>query len=98
MGEGLLLPVWQDREIPTTYLVDRHEAGQDYSELPETDEGRNADYLEWVNSYKQPPHADMRSVRHRTLGRLGARDISLENIHTLVADITGNVPYPLERV
>jgi hypothetical protein len=98
MAEKLDLPVWSEREYPTTYHIDRHEPGRDYSILPEADRGRNDDYVAWINSYKEPLHDSIRAVHPRTVERLARRDISLSAINELVSQVTERPPYPLERV
>jgi hypothetical protein len=92
------LPVWEEREQPTTYHIDQHEPSRDFSVLPETDGGQNDDYVAWINAYKEPLHDSIRSVHAKTATRFAQRGISLPGIVELVAEITERPAYPIERL
>jgi hypothetical protein len=90
-------PVWQDREIPTTYTIDVHEPARDYSVLPASDSA-NEDYLEWFNGLKEPLHDAIRAGHGRAAERLDRRRIDVTELSESVAHITGAPPYSVSRV
>jgi hypothetical protein len=97
MPKSEVLPVWSEREAPTTYHIDQHEPGRDYATLPEGDE-TNTDYLNYINSYKEPLHDSIRTVHPLTVQRLDQRNINLQKIAEIAGQITGRPTYPIERI
>jgi hypothetical protein len=92
------LPVWAEREQPTTYVIDVHEPGRDYAQLPPDDAGANDDYLAWINGYKEPLHDALRQAHPPTVERLAVRGIDLAGIVSTVAQIVDRPAYPIERI
>ncbi len=98
MGRKRELPVWDERERPTTRLIDIHEPERDYAVLTAGDTEQNADYLAWINGYKEPLHDVLRTAHPATIERLGRRGIELTQITAAVAEITSQPAYPAERI
>jgi hypothetical protein len=92
------LPVWEERELPTTYVVDVRAIDKDYSILPRSDLGENRDFLLWMNSFKKPLHDELRQISHLTEARLERRGIDLGEINDVVAEVTDRKAYPLTRL
>ncbi|MBL8159090.1 hypothetical protein JNJ66_01400 [Candidatus Saccharibacteria bacterium] len=92
------LPVWSERERPTTVLIDHPEDGRDIYTLPPGDEEKHPDYLAWVNGHRQHLQGLFAAIHPQTAERLAARGIELSDVNDTVADITGRLPYPERRI
>jgi len=92
------LPIWEEREQPTTRLIDVRTPLRDYATLPETDFEQNSDYLAWINEYKEALHGTFHKVQPLTVERLEARDINLKEVIAAVSDVVERPAYPSHRV
>lgn len=92
------LPIWNERERPTAYLIDMHQPDRDYAVLPDDKTSTHADYLAWVNGHKEPLHAAFRKIHPTAADSLAARQIEIEAIAHTVAEITQQEPYPVQRI
>jgi hypothetical protein len=92
------LPVWEEREHPTSRLIDVHEAERDYALLPPEDADANSDYLAWINEFKEGLHQQFRQIDGATRERLQSRGINLDEIREAVGAVTGQPVYPRHRI
>lgn len=92
------LPEWEEREQPTTYLIDVHEPDGDYAVLPPEDGGQNDDYLAWINEFKRPLHTELSLAHPATVARLELLDIDLNDLSQTVADVLDSDAYPTSRI
>jgi hypothetical protein len=91
-------PVWNERDTPTAYTLDVHEAERDYSVFPPEADNTNQDYLAWFNGIKEPLHNSIRAAHPQTLQRLEKRRVDPGLISAVVSQLVDAPAYPSTRV